>query len=143
MTNQVLIKKIGFVEIWLRDDDIDEFSWKQTLTTTSIIAILSILTGYVIAITKQSDIFTNSLIFGIGLFITLLLVSTLSGVFYITTPGYRVSTNAADINNIYIKKTTDEADQIAICKAATDIEKQIKTREEKLEKLKQIAEKCK
>jgi hypothetical protein len=139
MTDQVLIKKIGFVEIRLRDDDIDEFSWKQTLTITSIIAILSIITGYLIALTKQSDIFINSL----GLFITLLLISILSGVFYINIPAYRVSTNAADINNIYIKKTTEEADQIAICKAATDIENQIKTREEKLEKLKQIAEKCK
>jgi len=142
MTDQVLIKKVGFAEIRLRDDDIDEFSWKQTLTITSIIAILSILTGYVIAITKQSDIFANSLIFGTGLFITLLLVSTLSGVFYITTPGYRVSTNA-DVDSIYIKKTTEEADQIAICKAATEIENQIKAKAENLEKLKQIAEKCK
>jgi len=142
MTDQVLIKKVGFAEIRLRDDDIDEFSWKQTLTITSIIAILSILTGYVIAITKQSDIFANSLIFGTGLFITLLLVSTLSGVFYITTPGYRVSTNA-DVDSIYIKKTTEEADQIAICKAATEIENQIKARAENLEKLKQIAERCK
>ena len=142
MTDQVLIKKVGFAEIRLRDDDIDEFSWKQTLTITSIIAILSILTGYVIAITKQSDIFANSLIFGTGLFITLLLVSILFGVFYITIPAYRVSTNA-DINSIYIKKTTEEADQIAICKAATEIENQIKAKAENLEKLKQIAEKCK
>jgi hypothetical protein len=138
MTDQVLIKKIGFVEIRLRDDDIDEFSWKQTLTITSIIAILSIITGYLIALTKQSDIFINSL----GLFITFLLISILSGVFYINIPAYRVSTNA-DVDSIYIKKTTDEADQIAICKAATDIENQIKTREDKSEKLKQIAEKCK
>ena len=142
MTDQVLIKKVGFAEIRLRDDDIDEFSWKQTLTITSIIAILSILTGYVIAITKQSDIFANSLIFGTGLFITLLLVSTLSGVFYITTPGYRVSTNA-DVDSIYIKKTTEEADQIAICKATTEIENQIKAKAENLEKLKQMAERCK
>jgi len=142
MTDQVLIKKIGCTEIWLRDDDIDELSLKQTLIITSIIAILSISTGYSIAMTKQSDIFTNSLIFGIGSFITLLLVSTLFGVFYITLPAYRVSTNA-DVDSIYIKKTTEEADQIAICKAATDIENQIKAKAENLEKLKQIAEKCK
>ena len=142
MTDQVLIKKIGFAEIWLRDGAIDELSLKQTLIITSIIAILSISTGYSIAMTKQSDIFTNSLIFGIGSFITLLLVSTLFGVFYITLPAYRVSTNA-DVDSIYIKKTTEEADQIAICKAATDIENQIKAKAENLEKLKQIAEKCK
>jgi hypothetical protein len=85
MTDQVLIKKIGCTEIWLRDDDIDEL---------------------------------------------------------ITIPAYRISTNA-DVDSIYIKKTTDEADQIAICKAATDIENQIKAKAENLEKLKQIAEKCK
>jgi len=142
MTDQVLIKKIDSSEIWLRDGDIDEFSWEGVLIKILMIAILSIITGYLIAITKQSDVFINSLILGIGLFITLLLVSTLSGVFYITTPGYRVSTNA-DVDSIYIKKTTEEADQIAICKAATEIENQIKAKAENLEKLKQMAERCK
>jgi len=142
MTEQVLIKKIGFAEIWLNDSNTDEFSWREVSVKILIIAIVSIITGYSIAMTKQSDAFANSLIFGTGLFITLLLVSILFGVFYITLPAYRVSTNA-DINSIYIKKTTEEADQIAICKAATEIENQIKARAENLEKLKQIAEKCK
>ena len=142
MIEQVLIKKIGFAEIWLNDSNTDEFSWREVSVKILIIAILSIITGYSIAMTKQSDVFANSLIFGTGLFITLLLVSILFGVFYITIPAYRVSTNA-DINSIYIKKTTEEADQIAICKAATEIENQIKAKAENLEKLKQIAEKCK
>jgi len=139
MIEQVLIKKIEFAEIWLNDSNTDEFSWKRT----SIIAILSILTGYIIAITnKQSDIFANSLILGSILFIILILISVMCGVFYITYPAYRISTNA-NINSIYIKKTTEEADQIAICKAATEIENQIKAKAENLEKLKQIAERCK
>jgi len=142
MTEEVIIREVKSVEIWLHDSDIDEFSWKQTLIITLIIAILSILTGYVIAITKQSDIFANSLILGSILFIILILISVICGVFYITFPAYRISTSA-DINSIYIKKTTEEADQIAICKAATEIENQIKAKSDKLEKLKQIAEKCK
>ena len=143
MTEQVLIKKIGFAEIWLNDSNTNEFSLKRTLIITSIIAILYILIGYLIAITnKQSDIFANSLILGSILFIILILISVMCGVFYITYPAYRISTNA-NINSIYIKKTTEEADQIAICKAATEIENQIKARAENLEKLKQIAERCK
>ena len=143
MIEQVLIKKIEFAEIWLNDSNTNEFSLKRTLIITSIIAILYILIGYLIAITnKQSDIFANSLILGSLSFSIIILSFIICGVFYITIPAYRISTNA-DVDSIYIKKTTEEADQIAICKAATDIENQIKAKAENLEKLKQIAEKCK
>jgi hypothetical protein len=144
MTDETIIKKIGLIEIWLTDTDIDEFSWKTALIDTSIIAIACIVLPYSLAaMYKQVNLFNNIIIVSSLLFIPMTLAALALGVFDVTFPAYRVSTNAADINNIYIKKTTDEADQIAICKAATDIENQIKTREDKSEKLKQIAEKCK
>jgi ABC-type molybdate transport system permease subunit len=141
MTNQVLIKKIGFVEILLNDYIIDEFSLKTALINMSIIAIVCILLSYVLAICNKSDFF-NVILESSVLFLVFTLLGLALGIFDVTFPAYRVSTNA-DINSIYIKKTTDEADQIAICKAASDIENQIKAKAEKLEKLKQIAEKCK
>lgn len=143
MTDQVIIKKVKSFEIWLTDSDIDEFSWNEVLTKSTIIATASIILGYLFAVTYQLTLLDWRTQLGTLIcFILLTIISFSMGAFYITIPAYRVSTNG-DIDSIYIKKTTEEADQIAICKAATEIECQIKAKAENLQKLKQIAEKCK
>jgi uncharacterized protein YneF (UPF0154 family) len=143
MTEEVIIREVKSVEIWLHDSDIDEFSWREALIKIPIILIVSILIGYFICSNQLDiDIFGASAKIGIVICVLLILLGFAFGIFDVTFPAYRVSTNA-DIDSIYIKKTTEEADQIAICKAATEIENQIKARAEDLQKLKQIAEKCK
>ena len=143
MTDQVIIKKVKSLEIWLTDSDIDEFSWKEVLTKSTIIATASIILGYLFAVTYQLPLLDWRTQLGTLIcFIILTIVSFSMGAFYITIPAYRVSTNG-DIDSIYIKKTTEEADQIAICKSATKIENQINAKAENTQKLKQIAEKCK
>jgi len=143
MTDQVIIKKVKSLEIWLTDSDIDEFSWNEVLTKSTIIATASIILGYLFAVTYQLPLLDWSTQLGTLIcFIILTIVSFSMGAFYIIVPAYRVSTNG-DIDSIFIKKTTEEADQIAICKAATEIECQIKAKAENLQKLKQMAEKCK
>ena len=143
MTDQVIIKKVKSLEIWLTDSDIDEFSWNEVLTKSTIIATASIILGYLFAVTYQLPLLDWRTQLGTLIcFIILTIVSFSMGAFYIIVPAYRVSTNG-DIDSIFIKKTTEEADQIAICKSATKIENQINAKAENTQKLKQIAEKCK
>lgn len=140
---EVLIKYVKPAHIWLKNVDIDKFSWREALIKIPIILIVSILIGYFICSNQLDiDIFGASAKIGIVICVLLILLGFAFGIFDITFSGYRISTDM-DIDSIYIKKITDEIDQIAICKASTEIENQIKARAEDLQKLKQIAEKCK
>ena len=140
---KILVKSVEGEEICLKETEViycTNIYWLIWI----IIVVLAILTIYFIPLANSIKNSNYDLIGGISFLAFMIL-----GMFHLVVrfgmrwkPAYKIYLDGTN-EELLIEKTTKEVDQIAICKAATEIENQIKARAENLEKLKQIAERCK
>ena len=132
-----LIKNVDGIGIWVRDDTEDCIISKHIVVVAS--AIVTIFGIYVLV---RGTVLQDNFIVGCG---TGLLAYSLC-VTYICTkvfmkPAYEVYPGSD--SGIFIIKTTPEADQLAICRAAKEIEAQCHEIAAKRGELDRIAGNCK
>lgn len=142
MTGLVTIKEIERIHIYMNETVIEVVP----LVVYATIIILSIITGiafYNIQITPniQYSLWVPVFIFS-G---TLTLLQCALRVGTVFKPGYKLSISGHQTSDasITIEKTTPDADQIAICKAAQLLELKVMEIIKKQHQLELIASKCK
>ena len=138
-----LIKNVDGIGIWVADTTTEHFGIAEKLVIVSGIIISTILS--VLTIMNGNP---NSLLLLIPLVSIFIVGGTLMGgkmvgILLCDVPAYRVYTGS-DISGATIIKTTNpQADQIAICKAAKEIESRCHEIAAKRAELDRIAAGCK
>lgn len=141
-----VIKRIGNESIYFDECNIDN---NKLLGTIVVILFVIISLSLFVCAPPTKDILNSvvgcllmSILF--SLLITLFL-SMLAPKPWTTYPGYRVyiSCRREPDYEIYIIKTSPEADQIAICKAAKELEPKAQEIDDHEKELERIATKCK
>lgn len=142
-----VIKEIEGKQIWFKEADIPNYRLGYLfLTIGTILALAGIaLVTASHAIILQGNDGTSIQLLGV-LTLVFGLLAMVHGAFgtnlglYHSRPGYRVGSS---LEYKEIIKTTPEADQIAICKAAKELESKVLEHIAHEKQLKQIAERCK
>jgi hypothetical protein len=135
VAQDVLIKEVGGWKIWLRETTLDRHALK-ILIFFSMVSI--IVTGSILHLYQNDPVCGMSLLF-IALVTTGIITTMLLKNDY--RPAYIVHTAGAD--GIVIFKTTPEADQVAICRAAQELEVKIKEMIKEKRMLETIGGRCK
>jgi hypothetical protein len=134
-----LIKTVDGIGIWVRDDTTDLIiSWKVIFTTLIIILSIFPTMWYIYGASAYNDDIMCMLTFVYPIVCGFVFIKIFD------LPAYKVYAGSDDIDGIYIIKTNDEkADQIAICKAAKEIEARCHEISKKRAELDRIAGNCK
>jgi hypothetical protein len=139
-----LIKKIGDEHIYVENAITSRIS-KVGVVILGTIVIGSAI-GFFFGMNSANNLntkFIGALSFGFLSGIVSVMLIVISEVFLTKTPKYRVYTNDTN-DEIYIPKTDNsEQDQIAICKAAQELEVIAIQRNREKNELERIASKCK
>lgn len=149
-----LIKQIGDEHIYFDDCQIE--NWKVVVSIIAILAIIiaSLLFMYAPPTTNLENeslyLIGNivlCIIMGILLAtLCMLLIIMMSPKSWFSDPGYNIYISGHSTTSgcsIYIKSTSPEEDQIAICKAAKELEPKAKEFDDHEKELERIASKCK
>jgi len=141
-----LIKNVDGIGIWVADTAVEQFGMREIagIIIGFLITISLVATVYM---TKHNDIiYLTVVMLCIGtIIVSLILVSGgMVGILFRLEPAYEVYPGSDINNSILIHKTTNEkADQIAICKAAKEIESRCHEIAAKRAELDRIAAGCK
>lgn len=143
-----VVKTVGSEYIYFEEYDIDNVKF--------IVAIISVLTVIIASLlclcsyTLNSDSFIKDGTFIVCIMVSFVVALVMTGLFaqtapksWTTFPGYHVYISGHRECDVYIIKTSPEEDQIAICKAAKELEPKAKEFDDHEKELERIASKCK
>lgn len=133
-----LIRTVDGIGIWVRSGYIQEVDWSRVLITILISAIILLIAFY---FSGNSD-FTPSLCL-IGVIVSIIFIISIP-FNCINVECYQIYSASESDEGIIISKTIDsKADQLAICKAAQEIESRCHEIAAKRAELDRIAASCK
>jgi hypothetical protein len=133
---EALIKKVGDWEINLIDSTTGIFNPIKFIGSMIVLLLIEI---FLVSVTTLNDRYLGCIVCGVGFIIVCIMTDILSD----NIPAYYVSTDKYGIDSICIIKTTDESDQLEICRAVKIIEDKLMSKIERQNKLNFIAERCK
>ena len=147
MTETVVIKTIGDEPILMKETTVSHITWEAVIIELSAIAIFCLCSyfGFFTPEIFKDNFYGSillSIIFGMsGIF------AVFNGLFIhagkLEKPAYTIYAYPMSYyDRITIEKTTPEADQIAVCKAAQELESKLLVIEKNKHKLELIASKC-
>jgi hypothetical protein len=150
MSNDAIIKKVEGYTIDLSDSNKYGMNWLKFLTYNIIIGIMYFVLYFnglskpiILTSIEKYPVDILPIIWIMIILITLIIEIVITESSMYSTPSYRVSCSCWDVDTITVIKTTTDADQIAICKAAQKIESDIKLVIQRTKELETIASKCK
>jgi hypothetical protein len=140
----VLIKEVEGQKIWLRESEITSFKEWDLYIPMTFIAIGGILASS--SMSNDWERISDATRFNFGIIVAILSIPVMFICFinpmgWFIKSAYVVHTSGED--NIVIFKTTPEADQKLICKAAQELEGKIKETVKEKRVLETIAGRCK
>lgn len=137
-----LIKTVEGIGIWVADTTTESFGIRE-LVGFIVGIIISIIIDVMAYTNNGGDIKVISLLPIIDsiIVIGIMLFGRMFGILFVEIPSYKVYSGSD--TGITIIKTTTESDQIAICKAAKEIEFRCHEIAEKRRELDRIAGNCK
>ena len=139
-----LIKTVDGIGIWVRDSETEKYSRLQTKVINIIPALVIAFLLSCIWWSFNLDAFSKVVVIVFGILGIIDTVCMMILLMYPRVPSYTVYSGSEECNSIVIIKTTDPAkDQLAICRAAKEIESRCHEIAAKRAELDRIAKGCK